>query len=119
MPEGIVVTKGGRNGRDWSKEFLAVAEALRALKADEIVLDGEAMAHCKDGLPNFRLHRAPPQRYLFSRAAPRPTGPLRATLGRRFRWERSIQFAGMFAHGGAPSESELARKSPAPLHERG
>jgi ATP-dependent DNA ligase len=42
-----------RNGRDWAKEFLAVAEAVQALKADDIVLDGEAMAHCKDGLPDF------------------------------------------------------------------
>jgi ATP-dependent DNA ligase len=42
-----------RNGRDWSREFLAVAEALRALREEEIVLDGEAMAHCKDGLPDF------------------------------------------------------------------
>jgi ATP-dependent DNA ligase len=30
-----------------------VAEAVRALKADEVVLDGEAMAHCKDGFPDF------------------------------------------------------------------
>ena len=42
-----------RNGRDWSREFLAVSEALRGLKAKEIVLDGEAMAHCKNGLPDF------------------------------------------------------------------
>ena len=42
-----------RNGRDWSKEFLAVTEALRALRVEEIVLDGEAMAHCPDGLPDF------------------------------------------------------------------
>ena len=26
---------------------------MRALRADEIVLDGEAMAHCRDGLPHF------------------------------------------------------------------
>jgi bifunctional non-homologous end joining protein LigD len=56
----IIASKSGtrvrlwsRNGRDWSKEFLAMAEAIRALRADEIVLDGEAMAHCKDGLPAF------------------------------------------------------------------
>jgi len=42
-----------RNGRDWSKEFLAVTEAVAALKVDEIVLDGEAMAHCKEGWPDF------------------------------------------------------------------
>ena len=55
----IVASKNGdrvrmwsRNGRDWSREFLAVAEAVRALRADDMVLDGEAMAHCKDGLPD-------------------------------------------------------------------
>ena len=42
-----------RNGRDWSREFLAVTEALIALRVEEIVLDGEAMAHCEDGLPDF------------------------------------------------------------------
>src|SRR5215207_1183254 len=49
----IVACKSGdrvrlwsRNGRDWSKELLAVTEALKAL-------NGEAMAHCKDGFPDF------------------------------------------------------------------
>jgi bifunctional non-homologous end joining protein LigD len=42
-----------RNGRDWSREFLAVTDAVKALPADEIVIDGEAMAHCKDGWPDF------------------------------------------------------------------
>ena len=42
-----------RNGRDWSREFLAVPEALTALRVEEIVLDGETMAHCRDGLPDF------------------------------------------------------------------
>ena len=42
-----------RNGRDWSREFLAVSEALRGLQVKEIVLDGKAMAHCKNGLPDF------------------------------------------------------------------
>ena len=50
---GDQVRLWSRNGRDWSREFLAVTEALRALRVDEIVLDGEAMAHCKDGLPDF------------------------------------------------------------------
>jgi bifunctional non-homologous end joining protein LigD len=47
-----------RNGRDWSKEFLAVTEAMKALNTDDIVLDGEAMAHCKDGLPDFHALRS-------------------------------------------------------------
>ena len=42
-----------RNGRDWSREFLAVAKALRALPDQAILLDSEAMAHCKAGLPDF------------------------------------------------------------------
>jgi bifunctional non-homologous end joining protein LigD len=54
---GETVRLWSRNGRDWSKEFLAVAEAVRALKADDIVLDGEAMAHCKDGLSGQELLR--------------------------------------------------------------
>jgi ATP-dependent DNA ligase len=35
------------------EQFLAVAEALRALPDPDILLDGEAMAHCRDGLPDF------------------------------------------------------------------
>ena len=50
---GDAVRLWSRNGRDWSKDFLAVTDALLALKTDDIVLDGEAMAHCKDGLPDF------------------------------------------------------------------
>src|SRR4051812_25342855 len=48
-----------RNGRDWTKAMAAIAEALRALPADEAVLDGEAVAHCDRGLPDFgRLRSA-------------------------------------------------------------
>ena len=50
---GNQVRLWSRNGRDWSREFLAVTEALAALRVEEIALDGEAMAHCKDGLPDF------------------------------------------------------------------
>ena len=49
---GDQVRLWSRNGRDWSKEFLAVTEALRRLRADDIVLDA-AMAHCREGLPDF------------------------------------------------------------------
>ena len=51
--------KSGNQVRLWSRtggtgrEFLAVTEALAALNLDDIVLDGEAMARCKDGLPDF------------------------------------------------------------------
>src|SRR5688500_8326434 len=42
-----------RNRRDWSREFTAIAEALSTVEADELVIDGEAGAHCPDGLPDF------------------------------------------------------------------
>src|SRR5687768_10519806 len=47
-----------RNGRDWSRQFVAVTEALAALGADELVIDGEACAHCPDGLPDFHRLRS-------------------------------------------------------------
>jgi ATP-dependent DNA ligase len=39
-----------RNGRDWSAEFVAITEAMRALPFKRVMLDGEAVAHCLDGL---------------------------------------------------------------------
>ena len=42
-----------RNGRDRSGDFVAIADAVRALPASRIVLDGEAVAHCLEGLPDF------------------------------------------------------------------
>ena len=50
---GETVRLWSRNGRDWSKEFLAGTDALLALKPQDIVLHGEAMVHCKNGLPDF------------------------------------------------------------------
>jgi ATP-dependent DNA ligase len=50
---GDKVRLWSRNGRDWSREFAAIAECLRAVEADELVIDGEACAHCPDGLPDF------------------------------------------------------------------
>jgi len=50
---GDTVRLWSRNGRDWSRHFIAVAEALQAVDADELVIDGEACAHCPDGLPDF------------------------------------------------------------------
>jgi bifunctional non-homologous end joining protein LigD len=41
-----------RNGRDWTSELVAIAAALRALPSD-FVIDGEAVAHCEAGLPDF------------------------------------------------------------------
>ena len=42
-----------RNGRDRSGDFVAITDAVRALPASRVVLDGEAVAHCLDGLPGF------------------------------------------------------------------
>jgi len=42
-----------RNARDWSVEFRAIAEALKALPVSSVILDGEAVAHCDKGLPDF------------------------------------------------------------------
>ena len=55
---GDTVRLWSRNGRDWSRHFIAVAEALQAVDADELVIDGEACAHCPDGLPDFHCLRS-------------------------------------------------------------
>ena len=51
--EGDRVRLWSRTGRYWSRHFVAVAEALQAVEADELVIDGEGCAHCPDGLPDF------------------------------------------------------------------
>jgi hypothetical protein len=38
---------------DWSGEFMAITDAMRALPFKPVMLDGEAVAHCLDGLPDF------------------------------------------------------------------
>src|SRR5215207_1798523 len=42
-----------RNGRDWSAEFVASTDAMQALPFKRVMLDGEAVAHCLHGLPDF------------------------------------------------------------------
>src|SRR3954468_8000514 len=42
-----------RQGRSWAREFAAITAALKALPVTQIVLDGEAVAHGPDGLPDF------------------------------------------------------------------
>ncbi len=32
---------------------MAIAEAMQALPFERVMLDGEAVAHCMDGLPDF------------------------------------------------------------------
>lgn len=51
--DGERVKLWSRNGRDWSAEFVAITDAVRALPFDRIMLDGEAVAHCLEGLPDF------------------------------------------------------------------
>ena len=46
--EGDQVHLWSRNGRDRSDDFVAIAEALRALPFSRVMLDGEAVAHCLD-----------------------------------------------------------------------
>ena len=51
--DGETVRLWSRNGRDWSAEFVAITEAMRGLPFKRIMLDGEAVAHCLEGLPHF------------------------------------------------------------------
>src|ERR671910_94051 len=51
--DGDKVRLWSRNGRDWSHELVAITEAMRALRFKRVMLDGEAVAHCLDGLPDF------------------------------------------------------------------
>jgi hypothetical protein len=41
------------NGRDRSAEFVAIIAAIMALRVTRIVLDGEAVTHCPEGLSDF------------------------------------------------------------------
>ena len=51
--DGDDVRLWSRNGRDWSLEFVTITAAVMALPFARIVLDGEAVAHCSQGLPDF------------------------------------------------------------------
>jgi bifunctional non-homologous end joining protein LigD len=51
--DGDRVRLWSRNGRDWTGDLVAIAAALRRLGAEQLVLDGEAVAHCSEGLPDF------------------------------------------------------------------
>ena len=50
--DGGDVRLWSRNGLDWSRNMTAIAEALKALPVERVVLDGEAVAHCADGFPD-------------------------------------------------------------------
>jgi hypothetical protein len=51
--DGERVRLWSRNGRDWSGEFVAITAAVRALPFRRVMFDGEAVAHCLEGLPHF------------------------------------------------------------------
>ena len=58
-----------RNGHDWSGRFPLIAEAANALKARSFLLDGEAVACNRDGLPSFdrlRYRRGDATVFLFA-----------------------------------------------------
>jgi hypothetical protein len=42
-----------RNGHDWSDRFPLIAEAAAKLRARSFLVDGEAVACDRDGLPSF------------------------------------------------------------------
>ena len=50
---GDRVALWSRNGRPWTGELVAIANALRSLPFEHLVIDGEAVAHCDQGLPDF------------------------------------------------------------------
>src|SRR3954454_10444206 len=51
--DGEKVWLWSRQGRGWAREFAAITAALKALPVGQMVLDGEAVAHGPDGLPDF------------------------------------------------------------------
>ena len=55
---GDQVRLWSRNGRDWSSEFMCHCRSAPRCDADELVIDGEACAHCPDGLPDFHRLRS-------------------------------------------------------------
>jgi bifunctional non-homologous end joining protein LigD len=58
-----------RNGHDWSGRFPLIAEASGALKVRSFLIDGEAVACDRDGMPNFdrlRYRRGDATVFLFA-----------------------------------------------------
>ena len=53
LKDGNEVRLWSRHGRNWSADFLAITAAVMALPFGRIVLDGEAVAHCPKGMPDF------------------------------------------------------------------
>ena len=51
--DGTCVCLWSRHGWNRTADFATIADALRSLPVGEAVLDGEAVAHCEAGLPDF------------------------------------------------------------------
>ena len=51
--DGEKVRLWSRNGRDRSSELVAIAADVRALPFKRVMIDGEAVGHCLEGLPHF------------------------------------------------------------------
>lgn len=56
---GSRVRLWSRQAYDWTEAFPAIGAALQHLPVDELVLDGEAVAHDERGLPDFWALRSP------------------------------------------------------------
>jgi bifunctional non-homologous end joining protein LigD len=50
-----------RQAYDWTHAFAAIVAALHHLPTEELVLDGEAVVHDAQGLPDFWALRSPEQ----------------------------------------------------------
>ena len=53
LKDGDTVRLWSRDCRNWAGEFVAITEAMRGLPLKRIIIDGEAVAHCPEGLPDF------------------------------------------------------------------
>jgi len=53
-----IVRLWSRYGRNRTSDFEAITAAMRRLPAD-VLIDGEAVAHCQNGLPDFHRILSP------------------------------------------------------------
>jgi hypothetical protein len=51
--QGDRVRVWSRNGKEWTHSFPLIRAALLGLPVESVVMDGEAVAHCEHGLPDF------------------------------------------------------------------
>jgi hypothetical protein len=119
--DGDAVRLWSRNGRDWSAEFVAITAAIRALPFKRVMLDGEAMAHCLDGLPGVvRLaQKAAEQTHSSGKRKRRPAGFLiaGALVVLWFRWLRRLARSTRQTRA-APASAQTPWRSSHPLRFR-